>query len=183
MVNGGDEQVFIQRCRSGDPHSLETLVRTHMAMVTSIAHRFATNLGDTEDLCQEIFLKVFRSLEDFQGRSTLKTWVYSISVAHCLDYRKQHARTTARTEALDLDVADGKTASPEAAAQGDELRRAVHLAVHTLPEKLREDVILRELEGLPHKDVATLLAIPQGTVFSRLNKARALLQQKLARYL
>ncbi|RPI29299.1 MAG: sigma-70 family RNA polymerase sigma factor [Acidobacteria bacterium] len=173
-----DDQL-LRGCLEGDPKSLELLVRVNMRLILSVAHRYTSNVDEAEDLCQEIFEKVLRNLRTFRGESQLKTWVYSIAVTHCMNFRTR--RVVAVADIEDPNVADLRSTECPADRQllQRETAQAVHQAVNSLPEKLKQVVLLAEFEGVPHRQIAAKLGVPEGTVWSRLSKARGMLRQKL----
>jgi RNA polymerase sigma-70 factor (ECF subfamily) len=183
MDEDREELELIQGCAKGDPQSLEVLVKENLRMVLSIAYRFTRDAAEAEDLCQEILVKAVRNLDRFRGGSRIKTWIYSIAVSHCINYRRSRTVLLSpgcRTlEGLDR-ASEGK--GPDQQLLEQETAVAVHEAVNGLPERLQSVVLLHEFEGLTHPEVARRLGIPEGTVWSRLNKARAVLRRKLLRY-
>ncbi len=176
------ELELVRGCQSGDPASLETLVRSHVRMVLSVAARFAKDFSEAEDLCQEILVKAVRGVRAFRGESTIRTWVYSMAVAHCID----HVR---RNTAIQGPIEDaGSIAAPTAGCPdflflSAERAAAVHVAVDSLPEDLKTVVLLYDFDGLPQKEIADRMGIPEGTVWSKLHRARTILRSKLSHLL
>jgi RNA polymerase sigma-70 factor (ECF subfamily) len=179
---------LVSSCRTGDPGAFARLVRLHEGMVFNLAARL---LGDTEearDVAQEVFLQVFRMLGRFEGRSRLKTWIYRIAVNQCHNRRRfWHRRRRDREAALDegLDAravqtgADGAEASPYEEAVRRERARRVQAALLQLTFEHRAVLVLREVEGLTCDEVSVALGVPEGTVKSRLSRAREAMRLRL----
>ncbi len=184
----GDERA-VARFLTGDASGFETIVRRYSGMVFTLAARLVGPL-DAEDVVQETFLRAWRGLSGFRGESSLKTWLYSIA----LNRVRARRGTLARLRALfgageaggdgpDFSLVDGLAdggLSPEENAVRAEERRRLRKAIAALPEEFRIAVVLRDLEGLSYDEVASVLAVPVGTVRSRLARGRALLKESLS---
>jgi len=182
----GDERA-VTRFLAGDVTGFEQIVRQNSGMVFSLAARFV-GPTEAEDVVQDTFLRAYRGLERFRGESSLKTWLFAIALNRA---RARHG-TLARIrgvfsqtragegdEFAELDPPDS-AASPEEATLLKERRSRLREAVRALPDEFREAVILRDLEGLSYEEVAQVLAVPVGTVRSRLARGRAQLKEKLS---
>jgi RNA polymerase sigma-70 factor (ECF subfamily) len=162
-------------------------VAVHESMVFNLAARLLGDGEEARDVAQEVFLQVYRTLGRFEGRSSLKTWIYRIVVNQCHNRRRfWHRRGRDREEALDegLSVPEGRgrgawQASPYEQAVEHERARKVQSALLGLRFDQRSVLVLREIEGLSCEEVAAALGIPEGTVKSRLSRAREALRQKL----
>ena len=181
------EHELVARCREGDPAAFGRLVTLHEPMVFNLAGRL---LGDTEearDVAQEVFLQVYRRLGRFEGRSALKTWIYRIVVNQCHNRRRfwqRHGRD--KEQELDDRFAvpvtparDAWHASPYEQARSHERARKVQAALLQLSFDQRSVLVLREVDGLSCEEVAAALGIPEGTVKSRLSRAREALRERL----
>ncbi|MEW6368751.1 MAG: sigma-70 family RNA polymerase sigma factor [Acidobacteriota bacterium] len=156
-------------------------MRENLVTVMSVALGFTRDRTSAEDLAQEVFARVFGNLKGFRGGSSLRTWIYSIAVTQGLNAVRKR-----RPDTLKIDEAravQGAETSPEQRALQAELHAAVHQAVESLPENLRSVVVLCSFENRPAEEVAGLLSIPPGTVFSRMSKAKEILRRKLARFM
>lgn len=170
---------LVELCRSGDPEAFARLVALHEGMVFGLAARL---LGDTEearDLTQEVFLQVYRTLRRFEGRSSLRTWIYRI-VVNLSRNRRRWWKRRFRERGCGLDdmgVRDqarlaSADASPHVRLEQRERGRVVQSALEHLSFDHRAILLLREVEGLSCEEVSRALGIPEGTVKSRLARAR-----------
>jgi RNA polymerase sigma-70 factor (ECF subfamily) len=154
----------------------ETLYRVHHRRVYAIALRFARDADRAEEIVQDAFVRVWRSLPSFNGNSRLSTWVHSVAVNAALDGVRARSRREARIEpGIDPDryAAQVGRAMPDADL---DLERAIA----SLPDGAREIVILHYIEGYPCAEIAARLGIVEGTVKSQLHRARTLLKEALS---
>jgi RNA polymerase sigma-70 factor, ECF subfamily len=181
------ESDLVALCRRGDPAAFARLVALHESMVFNLSARLLGDGEEARDVAQEVFLQVYRTLGRFEGRSSLKTWIYRIVVNQCHNRRRfWHRRGRDREEALDEGLpapersgAGEWQASPYQQAVQRERARRVQSALLGLRFDQRTVLVLREIEGLSCEEVATALGIPEGTVKSRLSRAREALREKL----
>jgi RNA polymerase sigma-70 factor (ECF subfamily) len=183
----GDERA-ITRFLAGDPSGFEDIVRQYSSMVFSLAARLV-GPAEAEDVVQETFLRAWRGLEKFRGESSLKTWLYAIALnrARARHGALSRVRSLFASGSKDredpfaaVDAASDPGATPEENAIVFEQRQRLRAAMAALPEEFRDAVVLRDLEGLSYEDVAAVLAVPVGTVRSRLARGRALLKETLS---
>jgi RNA polymerase sigma-70 factor, ECF subfamily len=181
--DGADSPAFVDRLRAGDARAFEELVASHQHRVFGVALRMLDNAAEAEELAQETFLRAHASLAEFRGEARLSTWLYAIVSRLCLNRLASADRRVARPgDEVLLEVADAG-AGPQASAEREELRAALHRAIADLPEERRVVVILRDLEGLAYDEIARALGLEPGTVRSRLHRARMDLKDKLERFL
>jgi len=180
---GDVEEELIQGCQNGDSRCLEVLVRSHLRMVLSVACRFADDFAEAEDLCQEVFCKVTQKISGFRGESKVRTWIYSTAVAHCIDHRRRRRPPVQSLETDTVRYSAPGIENPESSVLVLERAAAVHTAVNSLPDELKTVVLLYDFEDLSHREIAQQLEIPEGTVWSRLHKARMVLREKLSHLL
>ncbi|MBI3931904.1 MAG: sigma-70 family RNA polymerase sigma factor [Acidobacteria bacterium] len=183
------ESGLLEQCRRGDAQAFARLVAIHEAMVYNLAVRI---LGDTEearDLAQDVFLQVYRTLGRFEGRSTLKTWIYRIVVNQCRNRQRwwRRRRRDRSCPIEDLSPADearvqsgAEPDGPYEAVERRERTRRVQEALLGLSFDHRAILLLREVECLSCEDIGEALGVPEGTVKSRLARAREALRQRLA---
>lgn len=166
---------LIERHRSGDLQAFDEVYERFGEMVYNLAARLAGNREEAADLTQEIFLRVFRHLGSFGGRSTLKTWVFRIAINHCRDRlsRRHPAMQSIDAENGESGVglADPARGPEDLAVAADEGRR-VATGLTRIPAVFREAVVLRDLEGLSYDEIAEVLGVRVGTVRSRIARGR-----------
>jgi RNA polymerase sigma-70 factor (ECF subfamily) len=177
---------IIERCLAGEEAAWEELVRIHTRRVYAICYRFTGSDHKAQDLTQEVFLRVFRSLKNFRaGEGSFGVWLGRLSRNLLIDdYRK--TKSERATDSLEdrLPVIENTTAMSARAdgmLAGREASELLQGALQKLSPELRETVILRDLEELEYRDIAQVLEIPEGTVKSRLNRGRAELARILRR--
>ncbi len=178
----GDDCDLETRLQRGDPQAFEELVIAYQHRVFGVALRMLRNRGEAEEIAQEVFLRVHRTVEDFRGEAKLSTWLYAITSRLCLNRLASGERRVSREgeESLERLRAD---ADPAAHVERVELEAALQRAITELPEERRIMVVLRDFEGLSYEEIATALDLPLGTVRSRLHRARTDLKEKLERFL
>jgi len=162
------------------PPTWEEVVREHSARVYRLAYRLTGNQHDAEDLTQEVFVRVFRSLSSYTP-GTFEGWLHRITTNLFLDQARRKQRI--RFDALPEDSEDrmpGRDEGPERAWEHNNLDRDVQAALDTLPPDFRAAVVLCDIEGLSYEEIAATLGIKLGTVRSRIHRGRALLRQGLA---
>ncbi len=162
------------------PPSWEEVVTQHSARVYRLAYRLTGNQHDAEDLTQEVFVRVFRSLSSYTP-GTFEGWLHRITTNLFLDQvrRKKRIRFDALPEDADTRIA-GSDVGPERMWEYNNLDRDVQAALDTLPPEFRAAVVLCDIEGLSYEEIAATLNIKLGTVRSRIHRGRAQLRQALA---
>ena len=175
---------LIERCLQQDNSAWELVVARYKRKVFHIGYKFTGRHDDAEDLTQEIFLKVFRSLEKFNRDADFSTWLSSVARNFCIDhYRASKREKEVLVEDLvAFDLAPASTgSSPHRALEERDRRSFLRRGLEALPEKLREAVVLRDLQGLSYQEMADRLGLPEGTVKSRINRGREELSRLLLR--
>jgi RNA polymerase sigma-70 factor (ECF subfamily) len=164
-----------ERHRRGDDRAFEEVYARYAGMVYSLALRLAGDPDEAADLTQEVFLRIYRHLGTFRGRSSLKTWVYQVGLNQC---RSRLGRARPDTQPLAEEGAEGVRPlpdpgrGPESEALAADTGRRVGEALAALPLAFREAVVLRDLEGLGYEEIAALVGVPVGTVRSRIARGR-----------
>jgi RNA polymerase sigma-70 factor (ECF subfamily) len=175
---------LIQRCLAGDQQAWEEVVRQHRRKVFNIAYKFTGKHDEAEDLTQEIFLKIFRSLNTFDRRANFQTWLVSVSRNLCIDHYRSVRK---ERETIDREVDAGQltpaATTPSAFAELEKKDRAklLRLALAELAAPLAEAVRLRDLHELSYQEIADRLGLPEGTVKSRINRGRTELARQIQR--
>ena len=160
------------RHRYGDPAAFEEVYLRFAEMVFNLALRMSGDRDEAADLAQETFLRIYRHLGRFRGRSSLKTWIYRITVNCCRSklQRRGRRRLEGRPEHLE-ELADQR-AGPEEQTLGHDLGRRLAAAIASLPIAFREAVVLRDVQGLSYGEIGDVLGVRIGTVRSRIARGR-----------
>jgi RNA polymerase sigma-70 factor (ECF subfamily) len=184
---------LVRRCVAGDAAAWQEIVQQYHRRIYNICYRFSGSPDDAADLTQEVFIKMYRTLGTFDTtRASLMTWVTTVTRNLLVDhFRKgKYDRVTDSLDATAGNQDDGLTlaekledrsAGPEARVRSQEAQKLVHEALGRLSPELREAVILRDLQDMDYKDIATVLKVPEGTVKSRINRGRTELARLLQR--
>ena len=179
----GDSAEFVTRLRAGDRRAFEDLVRTQQHRVYGLALRMLGNATEAQDVAQEVFIRAHRGLAEFRGDAQISTWLYTIASRLCLNRLAGSERRLARHGEEVLGRLPDVRPGPDEALERGELEEALHRAIAELDEERRVVVVLRDVEGLAYEEIAEILALPIGTVRSRLHRARLDLKEKLERFL
>src|SRR6188508_3303741 len=175
---------LIARCLSGDQAAWDAIVRQNWRKVFNVAYKFVGKHEEAEDLTQDIFLKIFKALGTFDRRANFQTWIISISRNLCIDHYRS-VRKERQTIAREVDTSDlqppSRERTPYALAEHQDLRAQLKQALEALPETLRTAVVLRDLQELSYQEIADRLALPEGTVKSRINRGRTELARQFWR--
>ena len=175
---------LIERCLEGDQLAWDEIVRQYRRKVFNVAYKFVGRHDEAEDLTQDIFLKLFRSLATFDRRANFSTWLISVSRNLCIDHYRSVRR---ERESLNRDVDVVTLARPATAENPHSLierRDRVSLlreALDKLAPSLRKAVMLRDIQELSYHEIAEQLHVPEGTVKSRINRGRTELARQIAR--
>jgi len=185
--------LLVRRCISGDSSAWEEIVQRYHRRIYNICYRFAGTSEDAQDLTQEVFIKMYRTLNSYDvAKGAFMTWVTTVTRNLLVDHfrKTKHDRMTdsidtAPSEHEDAQPLSAQIADPSRTAdervQSRETRDIVHQALQKLSPELREAVILRDLQDMDYKEIATALKVPEGTVKSRINRGRAELARLLQR--
>ncbi len=181
------EVALAQRCADGDQDACRALVEEHQRMVFALGFQLLGNHDESLDLSQEVFLRVFRTIGRFEGRATLRTWIYRIVVNGARN-RQRWYRRHRRALQVPLDVhldtngepaATSAEASPESVYDRKIVRNQVWTALAALPLEQRTALVLRELHGMRYSEIAFSLGVSTSAVKSRLARARQALRREL----
>jgi len=190
-VTDPDESArFLERLRRRDESAFDELLRAHGPRIRSVVERMIGDPAEAEDLTQEVFVSVFKAIGEFRGDSKLTTWIHRIAINHCHNRRKYLGRRArpgkeAWDDATEEESAHAplseRIARPDEAAEGNEAERLVRSALAALSDDHRALVVLRDLEGLAYDEIQTITGMPEGTVKSKLHRARGELVKELER--
>jgi RNA polymerase sigma-70 factor (ECF subfamily) len=175
---------LVSRAAGGDASAFQALVERHRAMVYRVAYQFAGNHHDAEDIAQEVFIKVYRSLERFRQEAQLSSWLYRIVMNACIDHRRRHVPAGSapfgeEAEQKMLNTPE-ETPGPEQRAYAGELGVVLEAAIADLPKGQRLVFIMRHHQGLKLCEIAEALGLAEGTVKRQLHAAVHRLRQALS---
>ena len=187
------ERKFIERLARRDERAFNELVELYEARVFRLVLRMLGRRDEAEDMAQEVFVQIFKAVGTFRGDSKLSTWIYRVSVNLCKNRMKYLARRHSEgedelepvAERAALDEAKGVTfgdvAQPDRMVEGYQIERVVQLCIAELEPDFREVLILRDLEDLTYEELSEITGLPDGTVKSRLHRARSMLKSSVER--
>jgi len=183
---------MIERCRSGDASAFAQVVETYERPLFAYVYRFTAGekqIPDPEDIVQDIFLKVWKALPKFDSKrsSSFQAWLFSVARNHLISIlrkkRPDMVRDDDEGDGLFGRIVDVGASSPREVAEANQLKDEVAAAVSSLTEKLRTAFILRYYEDMPYSEIAEVLQCSEGTVKSRISRAREILSLKLRDHL
>jgi len=178
------ERRLLRRLRDRDERAFEEMVRLYQHRVFNLVYRMLNNAHEAEDVAQEVFVTVFKSIESFREESKFSTWLYRIAANHCKNRIKYLGRR-AHNSTDELDEGAERAAhaaqpsnlaphamQPDAVLEGVQLERIVQEGIARLDEDQRVVLVLRDVEELSYEEIASITGLPDGTVKSRLHRAR-----------
>jgi RNA polymerase sigma-70 factor (ECF subfamily) len=177
-----EENVLVDRARAGDRSAFEELVRQHADRLHAVVLRFVADREAAQEVTQEAFLRAWRSIGRFQGRSRFFTWLYRIGINEA---KRRAAREPTEVASLDdepIPEAPDWSEAPEARLEQSDLRRVLEDAIRGLPIEYRAPVILRDVEGLSTREAAEVMELGEAAFKSRLHRARLALRRALDEY-
>lgn len=175
------EAELILRCQQGDPAALKEIFERYHQKVYRIAYGVLRQREDALDVVQEVFIKLYRSIKEFKGRSAFYTYLYRLAMNTAIDY----SRKSKRSSFLSLDhqegfqPADGKEKRPDHLTAQKEIEEKVRWAMDQLPPDQKATLIYREIEDFSYQEIAEVMGCSIGTVMSRLHYGRKKLQELL----
>jgi RNA polymerase sigma-70 factor (ECF subfamily) len=185
-----DEKSLVQKARNRDLEAFSRIVDAYQGRVMGFVRRMVPNGEDAADVTQEVFIRAFRSFENFDGRSSVRTWLFRIATNLCIDRSRKVDRIPGMVS-LSVDEEEGLATfdvsdtrwQPDEIAMTEELAAVVERTIAGMSEKLRSVLLLHDGEDMAYDEIAPALGIPVGTVKSRLFLARGQLQKAVAEYL
>ncbi len=191
-----DDETLVQLVQRGDQSAFKELVRRYQKKLFHIAYGMLQDPNDALDIVQEAFLKSYRNISKFEGKSKFYTWIYRILINLCIDHLRKNKRSPKILEPLDdsnqrnqtsflenLSGEESESLNPLEQLSNKELGREIWKAINSLPEHHKSVIILREIEGFSYEEIAQTLQCSKGTVMSRLHHARLRLRAILNRTL
>ena len=177
------DELLLRRAQSGDPEAFERLMEPLEQLVWRVCWHYTGNREAAEDCGQEAMIRIWRNLANYRGECALESWVYRIAANCCMDWlrRKKRDQSVSMEPMAEqgFDPADDAPGTEEQAVAKDE-RRRLREAVALLPDDQREALVLTQLERVPYEEAARALGVSEGTVKSRVNRAKARLKEILS---
>jgi RNA polymerase sigma-70 factor (ECF subfamily) len=178
---------LVAAAKAGDQRAFEALVRRYRKRIYALALHLVGHASEADDIAQEVFLKAYRALPSFEGRSQFFTWVYRMTVNRSLNARRDRARRAAHTDVsvegdprVELAVAVDARDNPSLAAELRQTYARLLRALDSLPADMRTTVILVSLQGLSHGEAAVVQKVSDGTIAWRMHEARRRLHEAMA---
>ena len=177
------DELLLRKAQHGDPEAFEQLITPLAQLIWRICWHYTGNRESAEDCGQETMIRIWRSLDSYRGDCALESWVYRIAANCCMDYlRKKKRDKSVSMEPMQeqgFDPADPSPGTEEQVVAADEQKR-LREAITMLPEDQREALIMTQLEKVPYEEAAKLLGVSEGTIKSRVNRAKARLKEILS---
>lgn len=185
---GFDENDLLEKCKAGNRNAFSELVERYQSKIINMAYGMLSDQEDAYDAAQEVFIKVYRNLDSFEGKSSFSTWIYRITVNVCNDIlRKRQRKISAISifsssdddEEKVIEIKDDAP-TPHEAVEMTETQIEVRNAIASLSDEYKTVITLFDIEGLSYDEISSIINCPVGTVKSRLNRARGALRKKLS---
>jgi len=185
------DEKMINRCQQGDLSAFDEIVYRYKIPLFNFIYRFLNDYETAEELTQEVFIKIYKNISKFKPEiSSFRTWMYKIASNLCKNELRDRVRrpvTENRINSIDVDdqieQIQDNTSNLDTQLEQKELQEILNLAISSLPEKYRIVIILRDIENMPYEEIAKIIGKPDGTVKSRLNRARLMLKDKMKAYI
>ena len=180
---------IIKKAQNGDMAAFEQIVIKYQSIIYNTAFKICNNPDDAYDISQESLLKIYKNISYFEGKSKFSTWIYRIVTNTALDYIKKHRKSNVFSLNAEMDE-DGDSyienirdtsPTPEEALDSEETKKLVHEALNKLSENHRAVLVLRDINGLSYEEIAEVLLCSEGTVKSRINRARNALYEIISK--
>lgn len=173
---------LIRRILAGQREAFRTIIEEHQRLVSHIVFRMVSNKFDREDLCQDVFIKVYMNLSSFQFGSKLSSWIAKIAYNTCIDFLKKHKNHLSRVipfENTSLESLPEGNPPPDGFTHRGEIRLGLQREIENMPPNFRAILTLYHLEDMSYAQISEIMQLPEGTVKSYLFRARRLLRRRL----
>jgi len=189
------ERSLLRRLRDRDERAFRELIQEHRDRVFNITFRMLGNRAEAEDVAQEVFIAVFKTIDDFREESKFSTWLYRVAVNHCknrikylarrpaLDRSREEMDETTHGTGVNGTIGAPLPSSPQKALESKQMEKLMQEAIANLEEDQRIVVVLRDVEDLSIEEICEITGLPDGTVKSRLHRARLVLRKRLQRHI
>lgn len=182
-----NEKSLLEKSKAGDITAFEQLIDGYQHKIFNIALRIVGNYDDASDLAQEVLIRVYKSISAFKEQSSFSTWIYRITTNACLDEirKRKNRKIISLDEEIKVDDGEMKRQIvsdeplPEDTAEKRELKKMVNDAISRLSEEHRMAIVLRDIQGFSYEEIARMINCPEGTVKSRISRARQSLKNVL----
>lgn len=182
-----EEKLIIDRCKRGEQAAFDVLIRAYEKRVYNLAYRLSGSYDDANDISVDAFIRIYQAIKLFRGEANFSTWLFRIVTNIYLDRRKrarnkQHLSLEEYIELEENSVArqiESPLPTPDRVAEARERTDTLQAIINTLPDYQRAMIVLYHTEGKSYEEIAAIMALPLGTVKSRLNRARLVLREKL----
>ena len=174
-VLSGDKKL-VERCLHGDDAAWEVVVTLYGKRIYNLSYRYTNRRAEAEDLTQDILIRIYQNLRSYRSEAgSFQNWILRVARNLIIDHYRQVRRfpQTGGSEELEtMNLKDEKVPNPQRAAEQTEASKFLQDGLQSLSPELKEAIVLRDLEGMAYQDIADLLSVPEGTVKSRINRAR-----------
>jgi RNA polymerase sigma-70 factor (ECF subfamily) len=177
-----DSRLLVKKTLAGNKKAFESIIQQHQRLVSHIVFRMIQNASDREDICQDVFLKVYQNLRGFQFEAKLSTWIARIAYNTCLNYleKKQVPLLDDLTpQEKSLDTVSDCSIRPDQIVEGREVFSLLQSEIERMPVHYRTIITLYHLDQMSYKEIGEMMELPEGTVKSYLFRARKLLKERL----
>lgn len=181
MVN--NEEKLIKKCQKGDIDAFETLISSYEKIAYNIALKMLKNREDAMDISQEAFIKVYKSIDKFNFKSSFSTWLYRIVVNTCIDHLKKKKKVYSIDSTVETQNGEIHTEIPDTTNNPEQLmekkltKELVHRSINELSETHKVVIVLRDIQGFSYEEISQIIGCSQGTVKSRISRARSALKK------
>jgi len=185
------ERDVVERCKAGDRQAFNELIRAHQRKVFNLCFRILGNHHEAEDVAQDVFVTVFKAIKSFRGDSAFSTWLHRVAVNNCknrLKYlrRRRYFQTESIQQTYDTgegevvrEIGDEDGISPDEAQSRGELNEEIQSAINGLDDDYKIVIVMRDVQGFSYQEISDALDLKEGTVKSRIHRARMELKHKL----
>lgn len=178
-----DDADLMLRLKRGDDSAFDDIVRRHQKNILNLVYRYLGDATHAEDVAQEVFLKVYRARTNYEPKAKFTTWLYRVTVNHCLNEIRSRKSHPARMDLIDDMIEESAGQEADERLRRQETQQAVKAAIDSLPEHQRMAVILARYEELSYEEIAETMGITLEAVKSVLHRAKETLKEKLRAYL